>query len=687
MIQQDVQPETNKDITLQLKRRVQRLQTLRWRLVAAGLACFVLFELVSAILFGLSWLYLFMHVVVVFAIVAAVVQRLSNKVSRLEKKLETQDQEQTALRETITAISSTLDAQVVYQLLAERLTTMLGGTSCRIVSLDKTRQTGTVVARYHVPTAKRAERDSDPRESYVLSHFPHTLAALHNQQSLIASQANGPKEWLQIMRGRDSQTLLLFPLTARGQAIGFAEVWDSTGPREFEPNEISLGQVLTSQAAIAIENAHLFNRTQRHLSELTLLYDIAVAADFTLELDTILQSVARILQHVLGTNRISVWLLEPGEEMLERRAFVSRVKDSALPEQLELGEGIYGQVAETGRPMLIDNAQGENHPNRSILAVPLLTLGQRVIGVVGVESPKKAAFSDQDLRLLRIMAGHLARSIENVRLFAELKYSQEGLVLRNRALEQANERLKELDRLKSSFVASVSHELRTPLNSIIGFSEVLIDGLAGEVGTTAEEYLSYIHASGSHLRDLINDILDLSRLQAGRMPLDLDQVDVLNLVQEVYITLSPLIEEKGQHFEIDQTDPLPTITADRFRLKQILLNLLSNANKFTPQGGHISVRASRLDPSTLRLDVIDDGIGIPLEEQGMIFEEFRQVGPNRQLGEGTGLGLAISRRLVELHGGRIWVESKTGEESGSTFTMLLPIAGPRSDQTEQADSA
>jgi signal transduction histidine kinase len=254
--------------------------------------------------------------------------------------------------------------------------------------------------------------------------------------------------------------------------------------------------------------------------------------------------------------------------------------------------------------------------------------------------------------------------------------------MRNRALKRANDRLQELDRLKSAFIASVSHELRTPLNSIIGFSEVLLDGLAGDIQAAAHEYLGFIHSSGKHLLNLINDILDLSRIQAGRMTLKLDQVNVMAVVDEVKATVAPMVAKNKQVLTVEHEDSLPEITADQFRLKQILLNLVGNATKYTQDGGQIKVRAYMADPVTLRLDVVDNGPGIPLDEQSMIFEEFRQARATKP-GEGTGLGLAITRRLVELHSGRVWVNSELGV--GATFTVLLPVSGPEPDAIGQEE--
>jgi signal transduction histidine kinase len=217
----------------------------------------------------------------------------------------------------------------------------------------------------------------------------------------------------------------------------------------------------------------------------------------------------------------------------------------------------------------------------------------------------------------------------------------------------------------------MSHELRTPLNAIIGFSEVLLERLFGEVNDKQDDYLKDIHSSGKHLLSLINDILDLSKVEAGRMELERAPVDVASAIADALT----LVRERAQHHAIalaQEVDPaLGTLLADERKLKQILLNLLSNAVKFTPDGGRIDVTARRVG-DVAEIAVRDTGIGIAPEDQAAVFEEFRQVGRDyTRKQEGTGLGLALTRRLVELHGGRIGVESEPGK--GSTFTFTIPL--------------
>jgi PAS domain S-box-containing protein len=261
--------------------------------------------------------------------------------------------------------------------------------------------------------------------------------------------------------------------------------------------------------------------------------------------------------------------------------------------------------------------------------------------------------------------------VKRAQLFDEITAARAELQQRAERLEDANTRLKELDSLKSQFLANMSHELRTPLNSIIGFSEVLQDGLLGAVSEQQRSALEEIWHSSKHLLDLINDLLDFSRIENGRMLLHRTTFDLCDLLDEIKTIIFPLTVKKGQELEIRLQAGLLPVTTDRLRLKQILLNLLGNASKFTPEGGHISLACSLNEHDQVLFRVADDGIGISPEDQKIIFEEFRQVdGTVTRTEGGSGLGLTISKRLVELAGGQIWVESQLGK--GAVFSFLLP---------------
>ena len=248
-------------------------------------------------------------------------------------------------------------------------------------------------------------------------------------------------------------------------------------------------------------------------------------------------------------------------------------------------------------------------------------------------------------------------AIQNARLFREIED-------KGRELEAAN-------RHKSEFLANVSHELRTPLNAIIGFSEVLGERLFGELNEKQAEYTEDILSSGRHLLSLINDILDLSKIEAGRMELEVTTFHMPDAIENALLLIRERASRHGIKLERIIDDRLGDFTGDERKVKQVLVNLLANAVKFTPEGGRIKVEA-RLGDSALIVSVTDTGMGIATEDQEAIFEEFRQASGNyAQKREGTGLGLSLTRKFVEMHGGKIWVESELGK--GSTFTFTLPI--------------
>jgi signal transduction histidine kinase len=258
--------------------------------------------------------------------------------------------------------------------------------------------------------------------------------------------------------------------------------------------------------------------------------------------------------------------------------------------------------------------------------------------------------------VLKTFATQSALAIQNARLFREIAD-------KSQQLEVASQH-------KSEFLANMSHELRTPLNAIIGFSEVLAEKMFGEVNAKQAEYLQDILESGRHLLSLINDILDLSKIEAGHMELEPADFDLPSAIDNALILVRERASRRGITLGSTIDERLAMIRGDERKVKQVLLNLLSNALKFTPEGGRIDV-GGRLDGEVAEVSVTDTGIGIAPADQEAVFEEFRQVGAAERKAEGTGLGLALSRKFVELHGGRIWVQSEVGR--GSTFTFTLPV--------------
>jgi signal transduction histidine kinase len=281
----------------------------------------------------------------------------------------------------------------------------------------------------------------------------------------------------------------------------------------------------------------------------------------------------------------------------------------------------------------------------------------RLIGCLGVTRNHPGDFPSDTIELLGTFATQSALAIQNARLFREIED-------KSRQLEVASQH-------KSEFLANMSHELRTPLNAIIGFSEVLLERMFGDVNDKQAEYLEDILSSGRHLLSLINDILDLSKIEAGRMELEVASFSVPAMLD----TALTLVRERAARHGIAlglAVDPrLDSLEADERKIKQVVLNLLSNAVKFTPEGGRVDVRATPADGG-VEISVSDTGIGIAPDDQEAIFDEFRQVGSDyARKREGTGLGLTLARKFVELHGGRLWVKSELGR--GSTFAFSLPL--------------
>jgi signal transduction histidine kinase len=281
----------------------------------------------------------------------------------------------------------------------------------------------------------------------------------------------------------------------------------------------------------------------------------------------------------------------------------------------------------------------------------------QLIGCLGVTRNQPGEFPAETIDLLRTFATQSALAIQNARLYQEIAD-------KSRQLEAAS-------RHKSEFLANMSHELRTPLNAVIGFSEVLLQRMFGDLNAKQDEYLKDIYASGQHLLSLINDILDLSKIEAGRMELAPAPFHLPSALDNAVTLVKERAARHGITLQVDVDPRLGDVMGDERKVKQVLLNLLSNAVKFTPEGGRISLRASRRD-SAVEIAITDTGVGIALEDQAAIFEEFRQVGHDEtRKQEGTGLGLTLAKKFVELHGGRISVESAPGR--GSTFTFTLPV--------------
>ena len=361
-------------------------------------------------------------------------------------------------------------------------------------------------------------------------------------------------------------------------------------------------------------------------------------------------------------------------------------------ERIPVGQGLNSWVVNHHEPLLIGSTADEKRigvtsvadskATQSWLGIPMIAR-DRVIGVISVESYRKNAFTNDDMLLLTAIANQAAVAIENAYLYKDLEgltYALEQRVMeRTNELRETNLRLLAADRSKNQFLANMSHELRTPLNSIIGFSSVLLENTRATLPTRLYKFLENIHVAGNHLLDLINDILDLSKIEAGKMELRTDEFDLRDTIASVERVMKGFAAEAKVIITSFIEPAVPPVRLDEGRLKQILFNLLSNAVKFSPRGGPVTIAvhslpaaSSPLEVATVRIDVTDEGIGIAPDELQRIFDEFYQTEEGRRARRGgTGLGLSLTRNFVELHHGRIDVQSVVGR--GTCFTLYLPV--------------
>ncbi len=601
---------------------------------------------------------------------------------RLFKELEARNadltealEQQTATSEVLRVIaSSPSDTQPVFDLVAKRAG-MLCDAEVTVVSKFDGRLIELAAIHGIVPEAVQFVRRHFPMQPGAQTVTGRTIgsAAVVHIPDVLADETYQSKDFAQAAHIRGA---LGVPIVRDQQVIGSIFVGRSK-PGLFADSQVELLRTFADQAVIAIENVRLFTELEvrtteltRSVGELQALGEVGQAVSSTLDLETVLRTIVSRATQLSGMDGGSIY-----EYDATREEFYLHTPYQ-LPEELvtalravpiRKGEGALGRMAVTGEPVQVRDIVDERAyqsrvrkmlirtGHRSLLTIPLLRENHLLGGLV-VYRNSAGSFSPQVIDLLKTFATQSALAIQNARLFREIED-------KSRQLEVASQH-------KSEFLANMSHELRTPLNAIIGFSEVLAERMFGEINDKQEEYLADILDSGRHLLGLINDILDLSKIEAGRMELNLTDFDLPTAIDNTLMLMRERAHRREVTLERTIDKGLEKIHADERKVKQVLLNLLSNALKFTPEGGRIDVRA-RVTDGSAEISVTDTGVGIAPEDQATVFEEFRQVGAASKKVEGTGLGLAISRKFIELHGGRIWVESQVGK--GSTFAFTVPL--------------
>jgi signal transduction histidine kinase len=595
------------------------------------------------------------------------------RIHELERRLAEALDQQAATSEILRVISSSpTDVQPVFDMIAENAQRLCEGHFCAVFRFD-----GELIhlAGHHGLSADgavayqrgfplRPGRDSAIGRAILT----RALAQIPDVQ------VDPEYGQLTIARAVTFRAIVAVPMLRDGKPEGGIAVSRSrAGP--FSDKQLALLRTFADQAVIATQNNRLFQELQARTQELTrsvegmrALSEVGQAVSSTLDLQEVLTTIVTHAVHLAKTEGGTIYEFDPGERVFVPRAnygISAEVIETLRLSRLRVGDGsVVGQAAARRTSVQIsDLLDAPDYPLpfvmeagfRALLAVPLAR-EDRVVGMLVVRRREPGEFPTGIVDLLQTFASQSVLAVQNARLFLEIEH-------KSRQLEAASQH-------KSEFLANMSHELRTPLNAIIGFSEVLAEGMFGDINEKQTEYLRDILESGQHLLSLINDILDLSKIEAGRMELEPADFDLPNAIENALILVRERASRQGIALQRTVDERLGMIRADERKVKQVLLNLLSNAVKFTPDEGRIDVRAGLRD-GVAEISVSDTGVGIAPEDQEAVFEEFRQVGTAAKKVEGTGLGLALSRKFIELHGGRIWAKSQVGV--GSTFTFTLPV--------------
>jgi GAF domain-containing protein len=582
---------------------------------------------------------------------------------------------QTATSEVLNVISrSPTDANPVFDIIGERaerlcdaeisVVSMLEGNLIRLVSVHGTSPAGVDAIERAYPMARSAETvTARSIRNGAVVHVADVLAdPLYEQKH--AARAGGYRCCLGV------------PMLREGNVVGTIFV-ARTRPDLFTESQVKLLQTFADQAVIAIENVRLFEEVQartkaltQSVEELRALDDVGRTVSSTLDLAKVLQTVLENACRMTSAGSGTIYVFDPesGEFRLEAGYNMSAEHTARVKAHpMRIGDPVIGECAESRAALQIEDVAEEDRERsplfdillrsgvRALLAVPLLRRNE-AMGILVVRRMYPGAFSSEAVRLLEAFAAQSAIAINNARLFTEVEET-------GRALAIASQH-------KSQFLANMSHELRTPLNAILGYTELIQDGLYGEPNPKVNEVLSRVQSNGKHLLGLINDVLDLSKIEAGELTLSHDAYSMSDAIQTVISATEALAFEKALKLDAEVPANLPTARGDERRLVQVLLNLVGNAIKFTDTG-EVKVSVQAKDDRFV-IDVADTGPGIPDNEIGRIFEEFHQVDSSATKRKGgTGLGLAISKRIVELHGGQLAVSSEVGK--GSTFRVDLPV--------------
>jgi PAS domain S-box-containing protein len=577
-----------------------------------------------------------------------------------------------------TALTHSLDLDQVLQSIVDSATRLIQGSTSGMIHLAN-EELGKLIPWATSPEVHIQEELEMP--------IGEGIAGLVMQEKRLINVPNVEKDPRFLTMGVASsyKSLLTAPLMVDGDCIGTLSL-NSSQVGAFNADDERLLTTLAAQATIAVRNARLHQEVQRRVEELTLLNGVGRAVTSSLDLEQVLMRVMEETTHVLGAEVGSILLLDQESNELVFEAAVGPRAKEIKGLRLPLGQGVAGWVAREGQRLLVPDVREDSYfypdidetvgfVTKSVLAVPLKVKG-KVIGVIEAVNKVEGDFSQEDVALLSSMAQWAAIAIENARLYEGIQQERASLAQRvaerTADLSAANAELSRTSRIKDEFLANMSHELRTPLNAILGMSEALQEQVYGPLNEKQLKSLRSIEESGYHLLSLINDILDVSKIEAGKLKLEVGPVSVESVCQASLGLIKQDAHKKQLKISSSFDNAVTIIQADKRRLKQILVNLLSNAVKFTPEGGAIGLEVvGDAEGEAVHFTVWDTGIGILEEDMGRLFQPFVQLDSSlSRRYAGTGLGLSLVYRLADMHGGSVSLESEVGK--GSRFTVSLP---------------
>jgi GAF domain-containing protein/two-component sensor histidine kinase len=613
------------------------------------------------------------------AVIAIENVRLFTELGARNRDLTEALEQQTATSEILRAISSSpTDTQPVFDTIAQRAVRVCDGRQCSVYQLD-----GALVrfvAHYGLPP----EALEAFQRVYPLTLDADTLAVRSIHDGAVVHVPDLVTDLSETSRrfgeAGGFRSAVVVPMLRSGRAVGAIGIGrggPDGAPRPFTEKEIALLQTFADQGVIAVENVRLFRELEtrtrelaRSVEELRALSEVGRAVSSTLDLPTVLATIVARAVQLSGTSSGVLYEYDEATQTFHLQAShqtEAEVVEALRASPIQVGEGATGRAVAQRTPVevvdILDDQQFRTGLRtiltrlgyRSVLSIPFLA-EQRILGALTVSRREPGHFPPDTVNLLQTFATQSALAIQNARLFREIE-------AKGRELEVAS-------RHKSQFLANMSHELRTPLNAILGYTELMVDGIYGDLPQKAGDVMARIDRSGKHLLGLINDVLDLSKIEAGQLELALADYSLAEMVNAVMTQVESLAGEKGLLLQATVAPNLPAGRGDERRLAQVLLNLVGNALKFA-EAGAVRIGAYQ-EGDAFVVSVADTGPGIAEADRQRIFEEFQQADSSstRKKG-GTGLGLSIARRIVELHGGRIWVESTVGR--GSTFSFRVPV--------------